>query len=147
MGLQEEGTTASGATLTAQEVLEDQKATLKSYRFYVFLSYSRKDEEFARNLEEALKNYRLPKDVQTSRPTKNRLTVFRDKHDLVPIAGDYWKTIENYLERSAYLVIVCSPNARRSEYVNHEIKTFLRTHEAKAVIPILLSGRPHNDPA
>ena len=114
-------------------------------QFDVFLSYSRKDEAFAGRIEEALKNYRLPKDVKTAKPTRNRLIVFRDKQDLVPIGGDYWKTIENYLERSTYLVLICSPNARRSEYVNHEIKTFLQTHEASAVIPLLLSGRPNNE--
>lgn len=120
-------------------------AQSNDHHFDVFLSYSRKDEEFAKRLEEALENYRLPKDVQTSLITRNRLNVFRDKHDLVPTDGDYWKTIEGYLGRSANLLVVCSPNARRSEYVNHEIATFLRTHEAKRVIPILLWGRPNND--
>ncbi len=121
------------------------EARPNEYQFDVFLSYSRKDEEFARKLEEALENYRLPKDVNTSLVSKNRLSVFRDKRDLVPVAGDYWKTIEGYLARSANLVVVCSPNARLSEYVNHEIRAFLRSHEAKGVIPVLLSGRPNNE--
>ncbi|MDX2033711.1 MAG: TIR domain-containing protein [Blastocatellia bacterium] len=115
------------------------------HHFDVFLSYSRKDEEFAKRLEEALENYRLPKDVPTRLVSKNRLNVFRDKRDLVPTDGDYWKTIEGYLARSANLLVVCSPNAARSEYVNHEIETFLRFHEAKRVIPILLWGRPNNE--
>jgi WD40 repeat protein len=125
----------------------DQEARPNEHQFDVFLSYSRKDEEFAKKLEEALENYRLPKDVKTSLVSKNRLSVFRDKRDLVPVAGDYWKTIEGYLARSANLVVVCSPNARRSEYVNHEISAFLRSHEAKGIIPVLLSGRPNNESA
>ena len=115
------------------------------HHFDVFLSYSRKDEEFAKQLEASLENYRLPKDVPIRLISKNRLNVFRDKRDLVPTDGDYWKTIEGYLSRSANLLVVCSPNAARSEYVNHEIETFLRFREAKCVIPILLWGRPNNE--
>jgi WD40 repeat protein len=140
-----EGAMATNVTVNAQEAAEGQEARPNDYLFDVFISYSRKDEEFARNLEEALENYRLPKGVKTSLVSKNRLSVFRDKRDLVPVAGDYWKTIEGYLARSANLVVVCSPNSRPSEYVNHEIRTFLQSHEAKGIIPILLSGRPNNE--
>ena len=145
MDLHDEGAIADSAAASTPARAADPQAHLKDHHFDVFLSYSRKDEAFAGKIEEALKKYRLPKDVKTTGPTRNRLTVFRDKQDLVPIGGDYWKTIEHYLERSAYLVLVCSPNARASEYVNHEIKTFLQTHEANAIIPLLLSGRPNNE--
>src|SRR5262249_567835 len=122
-----------------------QQAPTHDYQFDVFLSYSRKDEAFGKKLEDALENYRLPKDVKTGLISKRRLSVFRDKRDLVPTDTDYWKTIEGYLERSAHMVVICSPSARRSEYVNHEIKTFLRSHEASRIIPVPLSGRPHNE--
>jgi hypothetical protein len=97
-----------------------------NYKFDVFLSYSRKDEEFGKRLEEALENYTLPKDVQTRSVSKKRLNVFRDKKDLVPTDADYYKAIEGYLKQSRYLVVICSPNARGSEYVNAEIETYLR---------------------
>ena len=115
------------------------------YQFDVFLSYSRKDEDFGRKLEEALENYTLPKNVASRSVSTKRLNVFRDKKDLVPNDSDYYKTIEGYLNRSRYLVVICSPNARGSQYVNDEIKTFLKSNEANRVIPILLSGRPNND--
>lgn len=115
------------------------------YQFDVFLSYSRKDEQFGRRLEEALENYTLPKDVNARSIAKKRLNVFRDRKDLVPNEADYHRAIEGYLKRSRYLVVICSPNARRSEYVNHEIETYLRSHEANRVIPVLLSGKPNND--
>ena len=116
-----------------------------NYKFDVFLSYSRKDEAFGKRLEEALENYTLPKDVSSRSVSTKRLNVFRDKKDLVPNDSDYYKTIEGYLNRSRYLIVICSPNARRSQYVNEEIKTYLKSHEASRVIPILLSGRPNND--
>jgi len=116
-----------------------------NYHFDVFMSYSRKDEEFSKKLEEALENYRLPKDVKASVSSKNRLNIFRDKKDLVPTDGDYFKTIEGYLKNSRYLIIICSPNARGSQFVNQEIETFLKSHTADRIIPILLSGRPNNE--
>ncbi|HET7113665.1 MAG TPA: toll/interleukin-1 receptor domain-containing protein, partial [Pyrinomonadaceae bacterium] len=119
--------------------------TNSDYKFDVFLSYSSKDEEFGKRLEEALENYTLPKDVQARSISKKRLNVFRDKKDLVPTDPDYYKTIESYLKQSRYLVVVCSPNARSSKYVNDEIETYLRSHEATRVIPVLLSGKPNNE--
>jgi WD40 repeat protein len=120
--------------------MEDSK-----YQFDVFLSYSRIDEAFGRKLEEALENYTLPKDVNSRAISKKRLNVFRDKKDLVPNDADYYKAIEGYLNKSQYLVVICSPNARASDYVNDEIRAFLRSNEANRIIPILLSGRPNND--
>jgi WD40 repeat protein len=129
----------------AQEIAHGPEARSDDQQFDVFLSYSRKDEEFARKLEEALENYRLPKDVKTSLVSKNRLSVFRDKKDLVPTDGDYYKTIEGYLKKSGNLIVICSPNSRRSQYVNQEIAVFLESHEPRRIIPILLSGKPNND--
>ncbi|HET8783880.1 MAG TPA: TIR domain-containing protein [Pyrinomonadaceae bacterium] len=116
-----------------------------NHKFDVFLSYSRKDEEFGKRLEEALENYALPKDVQARSISKKRLNVFRDRKDLVPTRADYYEAIEEYLKQSRYLVVICSPNARASEYVNAEIETYLRSHPADRVIPVLLSGKPNND--
>jgi len=115
------------------------------YQFDVFLSYSRKDEEFGKRLEEALESYTLPKAVSARALSRKRLNVFRDKKDLVPTDSDYYKSIEGYLKLSRYLIVVCSPNARSSEYVNQEIRTYLQSHEANQVIAVLLSGKPNND--
>jgi hypothetical protein len=120
--------------------MEDSK-----YKFDVFLSYSRKDEDFSRKLEEALESYTLPKDVNSSSISRKRLNVFRDKKDLVPNQADYYQAIEGYLNQSRYLVVISSPNARSSPYVDAEIEAFLRSNEANRVIPVLLSGKPNND--
>lgn len=133
------------ANASVPEVADGREARPDDYQFDVFLSYSRKDEEFGKKLEEALENYRLPKHVKTSLISRNRLSVFRDKNDLVPTDTDYYQTIAGYLKRSGNLIVICSPNARRSQYVNQEIAAFLESHEPKSIIPILLSGRPNNE--
>src|ERR1700755_2672418 len=92
------------ANANMQEEPEGQETGAGGYQFDAFLSYSRKDEEFGRRLEEALKNYRPPKNVKSYSGSTNRLNVFRDKKDMVPTDSDYFKTIEGYLKRSAYLI-------------------------------------------
>lgn len=127
------------------EISKGPEVQTDDHQFDVFLSYSRKDEEFGKKLEEALENFRLPKNIKTSLISRNRLSVFRDKNDLVPTDTDYYQTIAGYLKRSGNLIVICSPNARRSRYVNQEIAAFLESHEPKSIIPILLSGRPNNE--
>lgn len=130
---------------SAPELADAQETQTDDYQFDVFLSYSRKDEEFGKKLEQALENFRLPKNIKTSLISRNRLSVFRDKNDLVPTDTDYYQTIAGYLKRSGNLIVICSPNARRSQYVNQEIAAFLESHEPKRLIPVLLAGRPNNE--
>jgi hypothetical protein len=43
------------------------------------------------------------------------------------------------------MILICSPHARNSSYVNDEIQRFVRTRGAENIIPILLSGIPNNE--
>lgn len=91
--------------------------------FDVFLSYSRLDKDFAVRLEKALESYKFPRSLKALKQTLN---VFRDESD-IQAAEDYHQTIEQYLKDSGKLV-VCSPDARKSKYVEDEIRRFIETH-------------------
>ncbi len=106
----------------------------------IFISYSRKDKEFARRLEKALEGYKPPKIINI--PHRN-LVVFRDEGDFTGV--EYHESIEKHLRNSAKMILVCSPHARNSSYVNEEVSLFVRTKGANNVIPILLSGIPNNE--
>ncbi len=56
-----------------------------------FISYSRKDIEFARKLEKALEDYQPPKDLNV--PQRN-LVVFRDEADLT--GAEYNESIKRH---------------------------------------------------
>lgn len=105
-----------------------------------FISYSRRDIDFARVLEKALEAYSPPKDLGLP---QQRLDVFRDEGDFTGV--DYDKAIERHLTDSRKLLVVCSPNARTSTYVNDEIRRFAQLRGADHIIPILLSGIPNNE--
>ncbi len=109
-------------------------------RYDAFISYSRKDRDFAAKLEKALKSYRPPKDLSVP---QRFLNVFRDEEDLTGV--EYHASIENHLKDSAKLIVVCSPNARRSPYVNDEIDRFAKAHDPRNIIPVILAGIPNNE--
>ncbi len=115
-----------------------ESATSKQYD--AFISYSRKNEDFAAKLEQALESYRPPKGLEAP---QRRLRVFRDKHDFK--VGDYHQNLEHSLLASAKLIIICSPEARSSQFVNEEIRQFATLKDSKNIIPILHSGIPNNE--
>ena len=119
-------------------IQNDESATSKQYD--AFISYSRKNEDFAARLEQALENYRPPKGLEAP---QRRLNIFRDKHDFK--VGDYHQNLEKSLMASAKLIIICSPEARSSQFVNEEIRQFATLKDCKNIIPILHSGIPNNE--
>ena len=108
--------------------------------FGAFISYKRVDEPFALLLERALERFTPPRDLNLP---QRRLSIFRDKEDLT--GTEYHQSIRKYLDASAKLIVICSPHARSSAYVNDEIQTFAATRSPGNIIPILLSGLPNNE--
>jgi len=96
-------------------------------QYDAFISYRRTEAPFARLLEKALNAYRPPKGLAVA---QRRLKVFRDEGDLT--GTDYFRSIDGFLGRSAKLIVLCSPAARESEYVNDEIRRFVAHHRAEA---------------
>lgn len=106
----------------------------------LFISYSRADTAFTAALEKALEAYRPPK---ASEIPQRRLRVFRDQDDL--IGADYYRSIDKYIQSSAKMLLVCSPAAAKSPYVNDEVKRFLAAHTSDDIIAVLLDGLPNNE--
>ena len=106
----------------------------------LFISYSRKDIDFARALEKALTNYYPPKDLNVP---KRRLAVFRDEVDFTGV--EYNQSLRKHLENSYKMLVICSPDARASSFVNEEIRLFAELRGAENIIPVLRSGIPNNE--
>jgi TIR domain len=106
----------------------------------VFISYSRKDIEFARRLEKALRNYEPPKGLKL--PSRN-LNVFRDEEDFT--GAEYFTSLDRHLRESSKFIVICSPHARASPYVNDEIQRFARLHGPENILSVLVAGIPNNE--
>lgn len=121
-------------------------------RYGAFLSYSHADERHARWLLQRLEGYRVPKRLVGAPgrhgPVPARLgPVFRDRDEL-PTAGDLGSTITAALADSAALVVVCSPAAARSRWVNAEADAFRASGRGDRVFCFVVDGDPTGrDPA
>lgn len=57
--------------------------------------------------------------------------VFRDKTDLPTSEGTFWEDIVRTLEKSQYLIVLCSRHSATSEYVDKEIAAFIGQDESR----------------
>lgn len=114
------------------------------YRYYAFISYKREDEKWARWLQNRLESYRLPAVIRREIPRlpKQIRPVFRDKTDLG--AGMLADSLYRELELSKYLIVICSPDAARSEWVGREAASFIELGRADRIIPFIVSGMPNS---
>ncbi len=116
------------------------------YDYCAFISFSSEDAKTADWLKRRLDRYNIP-------------TFFRRKHNfhskrLKPsytylhsseAGGELLSALRQKLERSRYLIVVCSPNSAISTYCNWEIETFIELGRRDYIIPIVVSGTPYSD--
>src|SRR5690606_13035030 len=117
-------------------------------RYRAFLSYSHADEAAVRLLHRRLERYRVPRALRRSAAAgvPARLhPVFRDRDELAS-ATQLSASIERALDESRALVVVCSPAAARSPWVNAEIRWFRRHHPDRPVLAFVVAGDPGLDP-
>jgi len=114
------------------------------FKYRVFLSYSHKDRRWARWLQRALETYRLPRHLKRLQAERlgNRLApVFRDRSDLSS-AASLSQAVHDALQSSESMVVICSPTAARSEWVNEEIRMFSQLGRADRIFCLIIAGEP-----
>src|SRR5262245_35081646 len=111
-----------------------------------FLSYSHRDRAWGKWLHSALESYRIDKDL-IGRETpigpvpKTLRPIFRDREDFSAGHSLTAQTIAA-LEASQFLIVICSPSAAQSKYVNEEVRRFKMLGRAERVIPVIVEGEP-----
>ncbi|WP_336969356.1 toll/interleukin-1 receptor domain-containing protein [Sphingobium aromaticiconvertens] len=116
----------------------------RTYR--AFLSYSHADEHAARRLHRWLEAYRIPShlvgSVSPLGVVPRRLNpIFRDRAEL-PAASSLDREVRRALSASDVLLVLCSPSAKASRWVDAEIALFRTLHPDRPVIAALLTGDP-----
>ena len=116
----------------------------QNYKYWAFISYARSDKEIAKKIHQDLEKYRTPKSlIEESRIVlpKHFCPVFMDLKDLSTTDANYRDGLENALQNSKHLIVLCSKSSARKESVCHwEIAEFLKTHSPDAIMPIALEG-------
>lgn len=109
--------------------------------YFAFISYQRQDEEWAIWLAHELEYYHLPVTLNGRDDLpKDLRPVFRDIDELS--AGNLPKQIHTALQNSKNLVIICSPNASKSKWVNKEIEEFIHMGKTDRIFPFVVDGIP-----
>ena len=122
-------------------------AATAAIRYKAFISYSHIDKVWGDWLHKALESYRVPRRLLTEAgrdgavPAK-LFPIFRDREEL-PSSAALGQHINAALEQSAYLIVICSPNAAASRWVNEEILTFKRLGREDRILALIVDGEPN----
>ena len=114
------------------------------FKYRAFLSYSHGDKTWGKWLHHALENTRIDKDL-VGRETaagpvpKTLRPIFRDREDFSAGHSLTAQTL-TALGASQFLIVICSPNAAQSKYVNEEVRRFKILGRADRVIPVIVDG-------
>lgn len=108
----------------------------RQYDAFISYCHGGKDAKLAERLQALLESYRLPK-------SEKRLRVFRDNTELTA-GSDLGGELREALERSRYLISVCSEKTRDSKWCMEEIRQFQELHRGSAenILILLTSGTP-----
>lgn len=114
--------------------------TLTPSRYAAFLSYAHTDERAAKRLHRRLETYPVPKGQALN--LRNRLKpIFRDTAEL-SAHHSLPDTIRAALAVSTKLIVLCSPAAKASQWVNAEIELFRELHGDAGILCALINGTP-----
>ena len=109
-----------------------------------FISYSHHDAKIAEWLQKGLEHYRISRNSGYANPvdpsSMHLRPVFRDRTDLA--AGLLYDLINQNLEDSMFLLLICSRRAAKSEWVNKEVQYFIDHDRYDQIIPVVVDGIP-----
>ena len=99
---------------------------------FAFISYSRLDTDVVVDIFKRVEKYPYPKKwvEEENRPEDDTFVrpIFLDMADLSIQHRDFTVEIRERLRSSRYLIVFCSDNSAKSDYVKREIDYFLKTH-------------------
>lgn len=118
----------------------------QDFKYWAFITYSHKDEKWAAWLHRSLEHYYVPRSF-VGRATrvgivpKRLYPIFRDRDEL-PSSSSLTYEIQEALGQSRNLLVVCSPHAVVSNWVNEEILTYKRLGRSSRIFCLIVDGEP-----
>jgi outer membrane protein assembly factor BamB len=117
------------------------------FKYWAFISYSHLDRKWGDWLHRALETYRPPRGL-IGRPGRDGVVrrknppIFRDREEL-PSSANLSDNINDALRQSRYLIVICSPHAAISRWVNEEIIYFKALGREDRVLCLIVEGEPN----
>lgn len=116
----------------------------QEYKYFAFISYSSLDYKWGKRVQEKLEHYRMPTTLCSKHgwEKKPMKPVFFAPTDIQP--GDLTEELKERLKASRNLIVVCSPNSARSEWVGKEIAFFHQLGRTQQIQFFIVNGIPHS---
>ena len=114
------------------------------YKYYAFISYNSRDTEWGKRLQRKLEHYRMPAALCSEHGwTRTPINpVFFAPSDIQP--GGITEEIQQRLRDSRNLIVICSPNSAKSEWVGREIEYFHNLGRTDRIYFFTIDGVPHS---
>ena len=126
---------------------------IKPNPYYAFISYNGGDTKSAKRIKRILERFWIPSYIKRNDELKKKLLnnsffsryfltpIFRDKDNIVGADPLKDKLLTPNLDSSHYLVVLCSPNVRKSGWVGpDEVQHFIDTNRSDDIIPFVING-------
>lgn len=124
------------------DILNMEKGVLGgNMRYKAFLSYSSADRNLAVKLQRTLEKFVLPRALRKIRPGIRLVRrpvrpIFRDEDELVP-GQDLGDRIRDALEKSEFLIVLCSEASAKSRWVEREIIEFTLLGRGDSILAVI----------
>ena len=114
------------------------------FKYFAFISYNSKDTAWGMKLQKKLEHYRMPATLCSEHnwqrtPIK---PVFFAPTDIQP--GGLSEELQERLKASQNLIVICSPNSAKSQWVGREIEFFHNLGRTKNIHFFIVDGIPHS---
>lgn len=118
--------------------------TNNTYKYFAFISYNAKDTNWGKRLQKKLEHYRMPTTLCSQHGWKRTPInpVFFAPTDIQP--GGLSEELQERLKASQNLIVICSPNSAKSEWVGKEIEFFHNLGRTKNIHFFIVEGSPHS---
>ncbi len=116
------------------------------YRYWAFISYSHRDSVVAKRLHSRIETWSVPskmvgRDGPLGKIPARLFPIFLDR-DEISGGESLNEVIHASLKLSRYLIVICSPAAAASKYVNEEIRQFKEFGRGARIIYLIAAGDP-----
>ena len=116
----------------------------QEYKYFAFISYSSKDMEWGKRVHRKLENYRMPATLCSEHGWKRTpiRPVFFAPVEIQP--GGLTEELQGRLRASRNLIVICSPNSAKSDWVCKELEFFHQLGRTKQIHFFIIDGMPHS---
>lgn len=114
-------------------------------KYIAFISYNQQDTAWGKRLQRKLENYRMPSTLCHDHGWSKKpffKQIFFAPYDIQP--NDLNEELKARLRASKNLIVICSPNSARSEWVGREIEYFHSLGRADNIYFFIVDGEPNS---